>query len=97
MIKQIEGRLASIEENHLISTSCLLDPIFTNIHFKDNLACVKSINLLIPYIISSPENDNDSSVESTCDFWRHHKILAWTKKLDFTMNDLYKLLQTTFH
>lgn len=87
IIKQIERRFGHIEDNHLIAISCLLDPRFKNIHFQDARACAKAISLLRRFITTTPsssiissEPDSDSSVETSYDFWSHHKKLAHTKK-----------------
>lgn len=85
ILKQIERRFGHVEDNYLIAMSCLLDPRFKNIHFQDAKACAKAISLLRRYIATSPsiissEHDSDSSLETTYDFWSHHKKLAHTKK-----------------
>ncbi|XP_026471060.1 zinc finger BED domain-containing protein 1-like [Ctenocephalides felis] len=85
ILKQIERRFGHIEDNYLIAMSCLLDPIYKNIHFQDANACAKAISLLRRYITTPPsvigsDHDSDSSLETTYDFWSHHKKLAHTKK-----------------
>lgn len=85
ILKQIERRFGHIEDNYLIAMSCLLDPRFKNIHFQDAKACAKAISLLRRYITTSPsvigsDHDSDSSLETTYDFWSHHKKLAHTKQ-----------------
>ncbi|XP_059044985.1 uncharacterized protein LOC131840804 [Achroia grisella] len=85
ILKQIERRFGHIEDNYLIAMSCLLDPRFKNIHFQDAKACAKAISLLRRYITTSPsvigsDHDSDSSLETTYDFWSHHKKLAHMKK-----------------
>lgn len=93
ILKQIERRFGHIEDNYLIAMSCLLDPRFKNIHFQDSKACAKAISLLRRYITTSPnvtgsEHDSDSSLETTYDFWSHHKKLAHTKKRSKTSSSL---------
>lgn len=88
LITQIDRRFGHIEENHLVAISCLLDPRFKNIHFKDARACAKAILSARHQLeianssTSSDDADSDSLVAPApvYDFWSHHKNLAHKQK-----------------
>lgn len=83
-IKEINDRFRTVEQNHILAISTLLDPRFKNIHFTDSNACARAISFIRRTVNASdspcPSANSSESDSEVMDFWSQHKQLAHARR-----------------
>lgn len=94
---ELKKRFGKVEYNFLISAACILDPRFKNIHFKDPVACSKTLRHIRDGLnvsdssLSARDETTELENDDDDDLWHYHKTLAYktaNKQLDSNADEL---------